>query len=181
MSTRQTQPLAGEDIQTTHWEDAHHWLSIYTDLLNFKRGILSRIHRDIAKLRPEAQSAAEQDVTIVEDQMKSYEKRLAMWARRARELRGLFVEPSDRTVRHGDRSIALTNREFQLLQLLLDHPHRYFTTAQILGQAWSEPALSPEEVRNYVQRIRKILADLGAPAEVTNKPGRGYCLVFRAD
>jgi hypothetical protein len=31
-----------------------------------------------------------------------------------------------------------------------------------------------DEVRNYVRRLRKILADL------VNKPGRGYSLVFRA-
>jgi DNA-binding response OmpR family regulator len=174
-------PLAGEDLTTTHWEDARHWLSIYADLLNFKRGILARIRRDMTKLSPIAQAAVSVDLRLVESQMASYEKRHALWTKRSKELRGLFVEPGDRTVRHGHRSIALTNREFQLMQLLLDHPHRYFTTSQILGQAWSEPALSPEEVRNYIQRLRKILANLGAPAELTNKPGRGYSLEFRPD
>jgi DNA-binding response OmpR family regulator len=181
MSPRSARPLTGEDLSTTHWEDAHHWLSIYADLLNFKRGLLARIRRDIAKLRPAAQEAASKDLRIVEAQMESYEKRLVLWAKRAKELRGLFVDADDRSVRHGDRRVALTKREFQLMQLLLDHPHRYFTTAQILGQAWSEPALSPEEVRNYVQRVRKVLVELGAPAELINKPGRGYCLEFRAD
>lgn len=181
MSPRTARPLVGEDLSTAHWEDARHWLSIYSDLLTFKRGILDRIQRDVAKLQPEAQKAASKDLEIVEDQMLSYEKRHALWTKRAKELRGLFVETSDRTLRHGNRSTALTNREFQLMQLLLDHPHRYFTTSQVLGQAWSEPALSPEEVRNYVQRIRKILVDLGAPAEIINKPGRGYSLVFSPD
>jgi DNA-binding response OmpR family regulator len=181
MATRRSHPLAGEDLNTVHWEDANHWLSIYADLLVFKRGVLGRIRRDIAKLRPEAQAAVHRDIEIVEQQMEGYEQRLAMWSRRARELRGLYVERDDRSVRHAGRSISMTNREFQLLQFLLDHPHRYFTTAHILGQAWSDPALSPEEVRNYVQRVRKILLDLGAPADLINKPGRGYSLVFRKD
>ena len=77
--------------------------------------------------------------------------------------------------------MTLTKREFQLLEFLLDHPHRYFTTAQILGQAWADPALFPEEVRNYVGRLRKILRDLEIPVDLVNKPGRGYSLVFRAD
>jgi len=77
--------------------------------------------------------------------------------------------------------VTLTKREFQLLEFLLDHPHRYFTTAQILGQAWADPALFPEEVRNYVGRLRKILRDLEIPVDLVNKPGRGYSLVFRAD
>ena len=58
---------------------------------------------------------------------------------------------------HQGREGALTEREFQLLQFLLDHPERYFTSAQILSQAWADPALLPEEVRNHVRRLRKKL------------------------
>jgi hypothetical protein len=36
-------------------------------------------------------------------------------------------------------------------------------------------------VRNYVRRIRKILADLEIPCELVNRPSRGYSLVFRPD
>jgi hypothetical protein len=32
--------LEGEDLTTSHWEDARHWMSIYADLLEFKRGSL---------------------------------------------------------------------------------------------------------------------------------------------
>jgi DNA-binding response OmpR family regulator len=90
------------------------------------------------------------------------------------------LDPEGRMVRHEGRELALTKREFQLLQFLLDHPHRYFSTAQILGQAWADPALFPEEVRNYVRRLRKIFVELEIPVEV-NKPGRGYSLIFRND
>jgi hypothetical protein len=33
-------PLEGEDIETEHWEDARHWMSIYDDLIRFKLGLL---------------------------------------------------------------------------------------------------------------------------------------------
>ena len=82
--------------------------------------------------------------------------------------------------RRSGLATALTKREFQFLQFLLDHPHRFFTTSQILGQAWADSALFPEEVRNYARRLRKILAELEIPADLVNKPGRGYSLVFRA-
>jgi DNA-binding response OmpR family regulator len=39
--------------------------------------------------------------------------------------------------------VVLTLREFQLLQLLLDHPHRYFSTSQIMSHAWADPGLFP--------------------------------------
>ena len=84
-------------------------------------------------------------------------------------------------VRHQGREAHLTNREFQLLQFLLDHPHRFFNADQIKDRAWAEPGLFAEEVRNYVRRVRKILADLEIPCDLVNRPQKGYSLVFRAE
>jgi hypothetical protein len=176
-----SRPLEGEDIATTRWEDARHWMSIYADLLEFKVGILGRVRRDLATLSLPAQKAAAVDLEIIETQMNGYQDRLDLWYRRLWELQGLWLDPAGRMVRHKGNEVALTKREFQLLQFLLDHPHRFFTTTQILGQAWADPALFPEEVRNYVRRLRKILADLGIPVDLVNKPGRGYSLVFHPD
>jgi DNA-binding response OmpR family regulator len=176
---RPSRPLQGENLKTTHWQDARHWLSIYADLLEFKRGILDRVRIDIASLRPQAQKAAVADLRIIEDQMRGYEARLDLWYQRVWELNGLWLDSAGRVVRHRGREAILTKREFQLLKFLLDHPHRFFTTTQILGQAWADPGLFPEEVRNYVRRLRKILVELAIPTDLVNKPGRGYSLVFR--
>ena len=178
---RASRPLEGEDLETTRWEDARHWMSIYADLLEFKRGILGRVQREIANLQPPAHKAAAADLEIIEQQMHGYEARLDLWYRRLWDLHGLWLDPDGRIVRHKGREIALTKREFQLLQFLLDHPHRFYSTPQILNQAWVEPSLFPEEVRNYVRRLRKILSDLEIPVDLVNKPGRGYSLVLRVD
>ncbi|HEY8863476.1 MAG TPA: winged helix-turn-helix domain-containing protein [Candidatus Dormibacteraeota bacterium] len=174
-----SRPLEGEDLETKRWEDARHWMSIYADLLEFKRGILARIRKDIANLQPPAKKAAATDLEIIETQMLGYQERLDLWYQRLWDLQGLWLDPAGRMVRHQGHEMALTKREFQLLQFLLSHPHRYFTTSQILGQAWADPALFPEEVRNYVRRLRKILSDLAIPVDLVNKPGRGYSLIFR--
>jgi DNA-binding response OmpR family regulator len=155
-------------------------MSIYADLLEFKRGILARVRKDIANLHPSAKHAAAADLEIIETQMQGYQVRLDLWYQRLWDLQGLWLDPAGRIVRHQGHEVALTKREFQLLQFLVSHPHRYFTTTQILGQAWADPALFPEEVRNYVRRLRKILADLDIPVDLVNKPGRGYSLVFRS-
>jgi DNA-binding response OmpR family regulator len=176
-----SRPLEGEDIGTTHWEDARHWISIYVDLLEFKRGILDRIRRDLAKLPPVAQGAVETDVEIIESQMEGYQRRVELWSQRVRELHGLWLDPETRVVRYKNGESALTMREFQLLRFLLDHPHRFFTVSQILGEAWTEPGLFPEEVRNYVRRVRQALAALGIPCDIVNRPGRGYALEFRLE
>jgi DNA-binding response OmpR family regulator len=176
-----SRPLEGEDLGTTYWEDARHWMSIYADLIEFKRGILDRVRRDLTKLAPVAQRAAEVDLVIIESQMEGYQKRLDLWYRRVWDLNGLWLDPEGRMLHYKSGEATLSVREFQLLQFLLDHPHRYFTVTQILGQAWAEPALFPEEVRNYVQRVRKVLAALEIPCDLINRPGHGYSLEFRED
>jgi DNA-binding winged helix-turn-helix (wHTH) protein len=176
--TRRSVALAGEDIKTEHWEDARHWLSVYADLLQFKVGLLARVAQDIPKLPPAARNAASEDLAIIEEQMEGYQQRLDLWYRRVWDLQGLWIDPDGRVVRHRGREAALTRREYQLLNFLIEHPHRYYSAAQILDQAWADPALFPEEVRNYVQRIRKILKQLDIPAQVLNRPKRGYSLVF---
>ncbi len=50
---------------------------------------------------------------------------------------------------------------------------------EILAGAWSEPSLFPEEVRSYIQRVRRVVAALDIPCDVVNRPGRGYALEFR--
>jgi hypothetical protein len=176
--TKRSVALAGEDISTEHWEDARHWLSVYADLLQFKVGLLARVAQEIPKLPLAARNAASEDLAIIGHQMEGYQQRLDLWYRRVWDLQGLWIDPDGRMVRHDGREAALTRREYQLLNFLIEHPHRYYSAAQILDQAWADPALFPEEVRNYVQRIRKILKQLDIPAQVLNRPKRGYSLVF---
>jgi hypothetical protein len=172
-------PLEGEDLATEHWEDARHWMSIYDDLIRFKLGLLDRVNRELPKLHPVAQKAADEDVAIIKTQMNGYYGRLDLWYQRVWKLQGLWLDPNDRVLRHRGREAALTHREFELLQFLLDHPHRFYTASQITSFAWSDSALLPEEVRNYVLRVRKILARLDIPCDLVNRPGRGYSLTFR--
>src|ERR1700730_16396162 len=112
-------PLAGEDIGTTHWEDARHWISVYADLIQFKIGLLRRVDRDLPKLKPAAQRAAAADLGIIEAQLEGYQARLDLWYQRVWELQGLWLDPDSRLVRHKAREAVLTNREFELLQFLL--------------------------------------------------------------
>lgn len=172
-------PLDGENIETEHWEDARHWMSIYDDLIRFKHRILDRVNRELPKLHPDAQTAASDDVAIVQDQMEGYYARLDLWYQRVWQLQGLWVDPNNRVLRHKGKEQVLTTREFELLQFLLDHPHRHYTPAQIMTHAWSDAALFPEEVRNYVLRLRRILTRMEVPCELENRPGHGYALTFR--
>ena len=172
-------PLPGEDIETAHWEDARHWLAIYADLLNFKHTILDRVREELPRLHPVARAAAVVDLEIIEDQMQAYQVRVDLWYTRVWDLRGLWLDPDSRVLRHAGNQATLTKREYQLLTFLIDQPHRFFTTEQIVARAWADNALFPEQARNYIARLRKILADLDVPADIINRPRRGYSLLFR--
>lgn len=172
-------PLPGEDIETAHWEDARHWLAIYADLLNFKHTILDRVREELPRLHPVARAAAVVDLEIIEDQMQAYQVRVDLWYRRVWDLRGLWLDPDSRVLRHAGNQATLTKREYQLLTFLIDQPHRFFTTEQIVARAWADNALFPEQARNYIARLRKILANLDVPADIINRPRRGYSLLFR--
>lgn len=174
-------PLEGENIETSHWEDARHWMSIYADLIAFKQGILERISRDVGKLPPVARRAAEADVQIIAGQLDGYYQRLELWRRRLSDLHGPVLDPNSRMILFRGAEAPLTVREYQLLELLLGHPYRYFTVAQILAQAWAQSNLFPEQARSYVARLRKIFVVLEIPCDIVNRPGRGYCLEFRAE
>lgn len=128
--------LVGEDLETSHWEDARHWIAIYSDLIRFKMGLLERVQRELPKLHPDAREAAAGDLGIIEAQMQGYQRRLDLWTQRLWQLRGLALDPENSSLQYGERQAKLTGREFQLLQFLLDHPHRYFTAGQLLARAW---------------------------------------------
>lgn len=155
-------------------------MSIYADLIEFKLGILDRVRRDVSKLVPVARTAAEADVQIIESQMHGYLARLELWHRRLSDLDGPELDPQSRMIRFRGAEARLTAREFQLLELLLGHPYRFFTVQQILAQAWAQPNLFPEQARSYVARLRAMFAALKIPCDIVNRPGRGYRLEFRA-
>lgn len=137
------------------------------------------MERDLAVMNPIARAAASEDLKIIGDQLEGYQARLDLWYRRIWDLRGLWLDRQSHLVSHDGKEAHLTNREFQLLDFLLAHPHRYFTADQIKDRAWADPALFPEQVRNYIRRVRRILADLEVPCELVNRAGKGYSLVLR--
>ena len=107
-------PLEGEDIETEHWEDARHWMSIYDDLIRFKLGLLERVQRELPKLHPVARDAADVDVLFIEKQMAGYYDRLDLWYQRVWKLQGLWLDPTGRVLRHKGKEAVLTSAQVTL-------------------------------------------------------------------
>ncbi|CCH18393.1 Two-component transcriptional regulator, winged helix family [Micromonospora lupini str. Lupac 08] len=76
-------------------------------------------------------------------------------------------------VRRGDRVVALTRIEYDLLLFLAERPHRVFTRLQLLSNVWGYEHAVARTVDVHVRRLR---AKLPGAEVVTTVYGVGYRL-----
>ncbi|TCK26695.1 response regulator transcription factor [Pseudonocardia endophytica] len=89
----------------------------------------------------------------------------------------LSLDPDTREVRRGERAISLTRTEFSLLELLLAHPRRVLTRAQILEQVWGyDFPTSGNALEVYVGYLRRKTEAEGEPRLIHTVRGVGYVL-----
>jgi DNA-binding response OmpR family regulator len=87
----------------------------------------------------------------------------------------LILDLRARRVERGGAPVALTPREFALLELFLRHPGQVLTRTQILGQVWRfevDPGSNVVDV--YVRYLREKLDRPGSPAVIETVRGVGY-------
>jgi len=90
------------------------------------------------------------------------------------ELAGVVIDHKDHSLTYGGKSIRLTRREADLLDFLLRHPKRPFTSKQLATLAWQNSRLSDAQVRTYVMRLRSRLREVGLEQVITVVRNRGY-------
>ena len=89
----------------------------------------------------------------------------------------LILEPAARDVRRGDRPIALTALEFDLLHHFLRHPRQVFSREQLLDAVWGyDAAVTSNTVDVYVGYLRQKLEASGEPRLIQTVRGVGYVL-----
>jgi len=68
----------------------------------------------------------------------------------------IAIDPEKFRVLSGNREIVLTAQEFKLLELLVRHPGRVFTRAQVLNRAWGDGGLVTDRTIDvHVKSLRK--------------------------
>jgi DNA-binding response OmpR family regulator len=171
--------LEGEDPATIFKQDARHWIAVYRQMITFKHDLLGRMRASVRSLPSSGrQDVMENDVAVIEQQLRRYERRIEFWFERQWDLEGLSVDELARSIGYRDRSIYLTRREYQLFHQLAARSPAHTTATQLLAEAWHDSRLPEETVRTYIVRLRRKLAELGAPAQIANRPRHGYSLVF---
>lgn len=91
----------------------------------------------------------------------------------------LLVHRSGRRVFVGDREVALSVKEFQLLLILATDPYRVFTKAELLKIIWESQLEKTRTLDTHASRLRRKLTAAGAEGLIVNLWGIGYKLSDR--
>jgi len=96
-----------------------------------------------------------------------------------REIAGLRLDPFRREVYRDGRHVALTRKQFAVLEVLVEAEGGVVSAEELLERAWDENA-DPftNAVRITVSGLRKRLGD---PSVISTVPGAGYRIDTRPD
>ena len=92
----------------------------------------------------------------------------------------LEVDIATREVRRGEREIALTHREYELLEFMAKNPRRVLSRDFLLSRVWEQDFGIPTNVVDvYVGYLRKKIDADGEPKLIHTVRGAGYTLKDR--
>ncbi len=89
----------------------------------------------------------------------------------------LVLDPSGREVHRGERTLDLTNREFELLSAFVRHPGQVLSRPQLLEQVWGYSfEVDGNVVDVFVSYLRRKLEAGGEPRILHTVRGVGFVL-----
>lgn len=90
----------------------------------------------------------------------------------------LILNPSTCEVSYRGQHLALTTKEYELLELMLRNSQHVFSTDELLDHLWSSEKFPSEAtLRSHIRRVRHKLVTIGAPQDfIATMHGRGYYL-----
>ena len=76
-----------------------------------------------------------------------------------------------------EKSVSLSGKEFQLLEMLMQRPGVVITTEQIMTHIWGwETDVDTSVVWVHISNLRKKIDGMGAPVQIRFQRGAGYVL-----
>ena len=90
---------------------------------------------------------------------------------------GITLNRSTYELSCGKRTLSLSGREFQVLEVLMENPRIVISTEQLITKIWGwDTSVDTSVVWVHVSNLRKKLAALGAPLRIRFLRGAGYVL-----
>ena len=81
------------------------------------------------------------------------------------------------TLRTLSNEVRLNNKEYQLVELFLRHPHQVFSSEHLMEKIWGlDSEADMDVVWTYIGFLRRKLKQVGADIEIRTIRGAGYAL-----
>lgn len=81
------------------------------------------------------------------------------------------------TLRTPSNEVRLNNKEYQLVELFLRHPHQVFSSEHLMEKIWGlDSEADMDVVWTYIGFLRRKLKQVGADIEIRTIRGAGYAL-----
>ncbi|MFN4154215.1 MAG: response regulator transcription factor [Paracoccaceae bacterium] len=91
-------------------------------------------------------------------------------------LSNLLLDPVARRVSADGRDAGLTDSEYRLLRVLMQHPGRAFSRGELLDAGLEDSDALERTVDSHISHLRTKLVAVGAEARIVNLRGFGYRL-----
>ena len=109
--------------------------------------------------------------------IKALGRRSGTYTDDVQSLGNLVLDSNRYEMRVQDKSITLTNKEFQLMELFIRHPGQVFSTEHLMNKIWGYDSESDiDVVWTHIGFVRKKLRTIGANVEIKTMRGAGYAL-----
>ena len=109
--------------------------------------------------------------------IKALGRRSETYTEDVRSLGNLVLDSNRYEMRVQERSVTLTNKEFQLMELFMRHPGHVFSTEHLMNKIWGYDSESDiDVVWTHIGFVRKKLRKIGANVEIKTMRGSGYAL-----
>ena len=109
--------------------------------------------------------------------IKALARRSESYAESLKKVGNLELDGNRYEMRVGDESVSLTNKEYQLMELFMQHPGYVFSTEHLMDKIWGYDTESDiNVVWTHIGFVRKKLRNLNADVEIKTIRGAGYAL-----
>lgn len=109
--------------------------------------------------------------------IKALARRSESYAESLKKVGNLELDGNRYEMRVGNESVSLTNKEYQLMELFMQHPGYVFSTEHLMDKIWGyETESDINVVWTHIGFVRKKLRNLNADVEIKTIRGAGYAL-----
>lgn len=94
-----------------------------------------------------------------------------------KQFNGMSLDCSTMEIQYKEKSVRLVNREFHVMEMLMETPKMIVTTDRFMEHIWGwESGVEVSIVWVIISNLRKKLTEIDAPAEIRAARGVGYSL-----